>query len=292
MKRAFLLLPLCAALTVFSACGAPFERVAARFFDPPASASPVPEERPAPSSPVQSPAAPSTPNPTPTPAPARSGSLVRRRHSDAYLPGHSQAEVIAWFEEAVLSSEYTTNESQSRLVQKWTEPIVWSFSGEYTASDEAFLTEFFEQMNDVPGFPGFVRASDPDEAAMRLIWCEKEEFYAQMGESIHGEDATGAATYWYDLETNSICSALICYRNDALTDDVTRRSVLLEEIVNSIGLGNDSETRTDSIIYQYDSSATELSDVDWLIIRLLYGTPIRCGMDADACAEIIRQVYY
>ena len=107
--------------------------------------------------------------------------------------------------------------------------------------------------------------------------------------TVDGEESYGAAEFWYYTETNEIHTARIGYRTDI--DQDTRNSVLLEEIINVLGI-SDSELRTDSIVYQYGSEVTALSDMDWLILKLMYNKRIRCGMDAAQCEEIIRELYY
>ena len=76
-----------------------------------------------------------------------------------------------------------------------------------------------------------------------------------------------------------------------LTAILLGQSGLLEEMVNCLGLG-DSTLREDSIVYQYGSDIKTLSEMDWLIIKLLYNPRIRCGMDAAQCEEVIRELYY
>ena len=66
---------------------------------------------------------------------------------------------------------------------------------------------------------------------------------------------------------------------------------MLEEIVNTLGI-TDTELREDSIVYQYSNDNLCLSDVDWLILKLLYHPRIECGMDADQCEAVIRELYY
>ena len=54
----------------------------------------------------------------------------------------------------------------------------------------------------------------------------------------------------------------------------------------------DTSLRTDSIIYAGYSEPQELTEIDKLLLTLLYHPKIECGMDADACEAIIRELYY
>ena len=49
--------------------------------------------------------------------------------------------------------------------------------------------------------------------------------------------------------------------------------------------------RPDSIAYQLFSEPQELSREDELILKLLYHPQIQCGMDAEACERVIRELY-
>ena len=79
------------------------------------------------------------------------------------------------------------------------------------------------------------------------------------------------------------------YRTDI--DQSTRTSVLIEEIINMLGV-SDTVLRTDSIVYQYSNENTALSEMDWLILKLLYDPAIQCGMDVDGCRRVIQELYY
>ena len=106
-----------------------------------------------------------------------------------------------------------------------------------------------------------------------------------MGDSFVGTD--GAVTFWY--ENDVIYNAIICYRSDI--DQYTRNSVILEEIYNGLGPIQDSLLRADSIIYSGFSQPQQLTDMDWLILRLLYHPQMRCGTDGAQCEAVIRQLY-
>ena len=68
--------------------------------------------------------------------------------------------------------------------------------------------------------------------------------------------------------------------------------MILEEIYNGLGPIQDTQLRLDSIIYSGYSIPQSLTQVDELILRLLYHPQMQCGMNADACEEVIRQLYY
>ena len=211
-------------------------------------------------------------------------------HSELYLPEVSQEEMIAYFNEVVLATEYSTGDGNPALVQKWVQPIYYRIDGQPTDGDLTILESFFDQLNQVAGFPGFIPADDTRPVEdLTISFLDEDTFQLAFSDFLQGEYADGAVQYWYNTETNEINSARIGYRTDIRLE--TRTSVLIEEIVNLLGI-TDTAMRTDSIVYQYGSEITVPSDVDWAIIRLLYHPDIKCGMDEAACLEVLQELYY
>jgi hypothetical protein len=89
---------------------------------------------------------------------------------------------------------------------------------------------------------------------------------------------------------NEIYDATICYRNDI--DQYIRNSVILEEIYNGLGPLQDTSLRTDSICFSGYSTPQSLTEVDELILKLLYHPEIRCGMNKEQCAQVIQSLYH
>ena len=107
-----------------------------------------------------------------------------------------------------------------------------------------------------------------------------------MGDDFYGMD--GGVTFWY-LD-DEIYDATICYRTDL--SQQLRNSVILEEIYNGLGPIQDTDLRPDSIIYAEFSQPQKLTEMDELILRLLYHPQMKCGMTADECEAVIRRLYY
>lgn len=210
-------------------------------------------------------------------------------HSPLYLPHCTPEQMLEYFEEVVLRIEYSDGTGNPALVQKWCSSIRYRIRGDATQADLAVLSDLFAQLNQVPGFPGIREAEDGEPAELTLHFLGEEDFKAMFSDVVNGEDAYGATQFWYYTATNEIYSADIGYRTDM--DQATRNSVLIEEIINTLGI-TDTAVRTDSIVYQYSDDNTTLSDVDWVILRLLYDPAIRCGMDLESCRHVIAALYY
>ena len=210
-------------------------------------------------------------------------------HSDLYISDYTQSQILSYFEEVVLNMEYSDGTGDASVVQKWQTPVYYSLYGSYTDADISKLNELFVLLNDIDGFPGIYPATEDNYENLSISFLGPDEFTREFSEVINGEDAYGAAQFWYYTETNEIHTARIGYRTDI--DQDTRSSILPEEIINMLGI-SDTEIRTDSIVYQYSNENTVLSDVDILILQLLYDPKIEIGMNYDSCKEMIKELYY
>ena len=206
-------------------------------------------------------------------------------HSNLYISGVSVEDVILWFNEVVLDSEFSYG-GNSSLVQKWTGSIRYSIEGEATEEDLRVLENFTSWLNGVKGFPGIRRAGEGESANMLIRFGD-----AQMIVDFLGSDYTnvdGGVRYWYS--SNAIYEAKVAYKTDISQN--TRNSVILEEIYNGLGLVQDTSLRSDSIIWQGYSTPQSLTQVDKLLLKLLYHPDIKCGMNAQECEAVIRSLYY
>lgn len=207
-------------------------------------------------------------------------------HSDLYIPDVPVEAVLQYFNEVVLAAEFVNGGDPSR-VQKWVDSILFTVSGDYTELDWARLMSFCSWLNTIEGFPGMYEAENPQEANLDIHFCTGEEIPQILGD--HFRDMDGGVTFWYD-GMDQIYNATICYRNDI--GQYTRNSVILEEIYNGLGPVQDTNIREDSICYSGFSEPQSLTEIDELILRLLYHPDILCGMNAEECEAVIRNLYY
>ena len=204
---------------------------------------------------------------------------------ELYIPGIGTEEVIQYFSEVCLQAEYYETGNPTRL-QKWVRPICYTLQGYYTETDYAVLQNFVNELNEMEGFPGMYEISDHNTANLTIYFCSQYKLIELMGEDFQGMD--GAVTFWYT--NDEIDNAIICYRTDL--DQQLRNSVILEEVYNGLGPIQDTALRPDSIIWSEFSQPQELTELDWLILKLLYHPDMKCGMDEWECASVIRDLYY
>lgn len=206
-------------------------------------------------------------------------------HSELYVPGVTVEDVIAYFNEVCLNAEFINSGDPSYL-QRWNAPITYRVYGEPTEEDLKRIETFSHWLNTLFGFPGIYEAGEEEYANLRIHFCDQETLIDLMGDNFYGTD--GAVTFWY--EEDVIYDAIICIRTDL--DQHLRNSVILEELYNGLGPVQDTDLRTDSIIYAGFSEPQDLTQMDRLILELLYHPDLKCGMSAEECKAVIRSLYY
>ena len=245
----------------------------------------TPAEPSAPTTPPTQTTAPPTTEPPTTQPPTTEPVETVPEHSDLYLQDVPVEDVIAWFSEVNFSREFGT-EGDPTVIQKWETPISYSLLGEATPEDWAVVEELAAWLNTVEGFPGIYPAEESRFASLQIYFTDAQDMQIIMGPEFAYLD--GGVTYWY--EDNVIYDCHICVLYDL--DPELRRSVLLEEIYNGLGPVQDTLLRPDSIAYQEFSQPQNLTVEDELILRLLYDPRITCGMNAEECEAVIKQIYY
>ena len=143
-----------------------------------------------------------------------------------------------------------------------------------------------EFLNTIDGFPGIYESELPQQTNLQICFRTQDGLVDLMGSNFSGCD--GGVTFWY-LD-NAIYDATICYSTDI--DQFVRNSVILEEIYNGLGPAQDTWLRDDSIIYAGYSEPQELTEIDKLLLTLLYHPKMERGMDAAQCEAVIRELYY
>lgn len=268
---------------LFALGGCSFEGLPQESVQPTTEAAPTKDSQP-----VTEPAAPvETTQQATEPAPAEVTTVppTAPEHSEFYIAGLSVEDVILYFNEVCLDAEYV-NSGDPSLLQRWEEPLLYMINGEPTQEDLAAFEGFVAWLNTIEGFPGIHPTENLWENNLEIYFCTQQDMINRLGNNFYGMD--GGVTFWY--RDNRIYNAIICYRTDIL--QVVRNSVILEEIYNGLGPIQDTDLRPDSIIFSGYSEPQELTEIDRLILRLLYHPDMRCGMNKSECEAVIRQLYY
>lgn len=207
-------------------------------------------------------------------------------HSHWYISDVSADDVITYFNEVALDTEFATGPGDAKLIQKWDQPIYYMLEGNYTQDDRGTICEFANFFNNMTGSPGMYETTDPLQKNLRICFTDSQGMVDILGNNF--EYADGGVTYWYD--NDRIYDSTICITT--YLEGTQRRSVILEELYNGTGLSQDTILRTDSLIYSYSDDAQWMTPVDQLLLMLLYHPQIQPGMNATQCEQVIRSLYY
>ena len=215
---------------------------------------------------------------------------TQAEHSQYYIEGLSADQVVLYFTEVCLDVE-SALDVYTPVIHKWERPIYCAAFGKGTEEDLEVMNGFLKLVNAIPGFPGMYGVADSKDAnlAMNFFgWKDFAENVKKLG--MDPSDLGGVTFPVWDEQTNEITFIVIYYRSD-LTQE-RRSPILLHELFQSLGIFQDTRLRTESINYEYGTTVSKLTDIDLLILKLLYDPKIKCGMDAVQCEYIIRELYY
>lgn len=158
---------------------------------------------------------------------------------------------------------------------RWEEPIRIHISGSPTQADRDAVDAFLLQLAcRVPTMPN-VTVVDNRANANMFIWYGPLDELSQHVTN-YPEGNWGAFTYWY--RSYRMVKAEIGIASD-VTEQRDRNHLVMEELVGALGLTNDHDVFSDSIVYQPWTTTQELSEVDWLMLNMIYHPDVSPGWD-------------
>ncbi len=213
---------------------------------------------------------------------------------DSYAPGvdskgYSSEEIIKYFGDVALQTEFAGSTNNSDLLRRWGEPIRCFIYGEPTSEDLLLIDSLFEELNSISGFVGIGITDKAEDANVRVHFVAGEEYDTLASQYVRGS-SDGFATCWYYTDSNLYYEAEVGICMDVT--QTTRNSVILEELVQMLGLLNDSYLYADSIFYQSFNEPQWPSDLDWIMVQLLYHPSIKPGITYEECAELLPHILY
>ncbi|MBR4711307.1 MAG: DUF2927 domain-containing protein [Clostridia bacterium] len=176
-------------------------------------------------------------------------------------------------------------------VIRWHGPIRIFVAGSPSRDDlkdlDSFVTEL--QMR-VPGLPRVTRVSEEGEANLILCFAKA----AGLAERFPDYDGRSDACFSVRYDGGRITGAEvgISTRKNYRTN---RPHMLRESLVHVLGLTGVQRQYSDSILYRgkgdQSSKVRVLSDLDWLMLNLLYSPPVRPGDTWPAVRDAVAAHY-
>ena len=193
----------------------------------------------------------------------------------------SVEDLVRFFDEIVFRSEMRRG-ARPKTVMKLTGPLRVAASGRVSDRDKAYITNHLAYISKVTGLAsGFVEASN-DSLNMHIVFVPR----AMMGklnilnadpELVREAAAAGGCYFIFfpDREAAKITYIVIVVNSDR--DAAGINHCLLEEMIQSLGLSNDSDMLRPSIFSDYDR-LYELSRWDEVLVRTLYDARMTPGL--------------
>ena len=202
-------------------------------------------------------------------------------------------ELISYFEEVVLNTEYDDN---PKKVLKWTEKMnLFIVKDENLETQVSIIKNTIKNLNKLIKDDFKIQLVDkPTEMNSVIFLLNKEKTKTFVPSFFDGieEEFIGLADVEYDTNTFEIKVVKIFI--DINQPIELQESTILEEITQSIGIMNDSESYPNSIFYKNKNldtiRKTEYSKLDKDIIRLLYNPKMKPGLNFEQAEKIIKEI--
>lgn len=236
-------------------------------------------------SPSPSPSHSPSPTPEPTTAAATSSPVevlsAVLDDSQAYFSEPQLTEALDYFDEIAANSEF----NGSKLITKWGSEIRIAVHGDYNEADMETLSEILYCFASIPGIPS-VKIVETD-ANINMYFVPSAEMSQYISDYVQGN--LGFFEVYWDWSFE-IYKASIAISTDR-TGPLDRKHLIWEELVQSLGLMNDSYAYEDSIFQQRYSIVQHPSALDFALLRMLYSDVIKPGFSGSQAVAALREQY-
>ena len=203
-----------------------------------------------------------------------------------------QESVVEYFKEIALGYEFSTDQAVTR---KWKSPMKLYVGG---VKNDAYLQEILKdaiiQINDLATDGFYIELTKDSSISNAYIYFGSVNqflnlFPEEKGVLTQGDN--GLSSVWYNRR-DFIVQARIFVEVTSTTPE-EQRSIVLEEVTQSLGLGNDSPLYPTSIFYETATDGgyvQQYSEMDKYLVRLLYHPDMKKGLNIDEVDLVLRQI--
>ncbi len=176
----------------------------------------------------------------------------------------------------------------SNRLRKWNMPIKIFIEGNPTANilDEVDLV--ISELYDLSTKIVISKVADKAQANLILFFGAKEDYVDLIEPKAAGiaEGNSGFATIAWN-NNNEIFRASACVDIVNFDGEDFIRHVVREELAQTLGLINDSETEENSIFYQFTNDVTAYSETDKALIAFMLGVDLLPGMCQAEVMDVV-----
>jgi hypothetical protein len=198
--------------------------------------------------------------------------------------GRSQA--LALLESCAFQG-HLTDQGRGMLI-RWTGPIRVFAEGAPGKTDLRQLDRFLMQLAfRVPELPPVTRVETAEEANVVIHYLKLSEIKEQAPDYVEGNWGYQVYTYHSNGE---IFHAEIWVARDK-TGQSARCHLMLKGLVSVLGLTNMHRSYTDSVLCENWSTLESLSEVDWLMLNMLYSAHVFPGWTWEQARDALTALY-
>ena len=205
-----------------------------------------------------------------------------------WLQDYSNEEVLTYFMSVAYQSEYGGARDHN---VRWVKPIRYSVNGNPQEGDLETLKAITERLNVTLGFSGIAEAKNPEDANMKIYFVSMDDFTKYV--STAAGYFWGYANIWWDYDDYGRYGAItntVVLIADEIPSRTERDSIIYEEVLQSLGLLQDTDDYYESVFYQDNNFQGEAAAIDWALVEILYSPKMITGASGEegkALAETI-----
>lgn len=206
----------------------------------------------------------------------------------------AKEDLIDYFNEICLGSEFGNS---TRVTRKWHKPMnLFIVKDKVLPEQTSFIKETVDKINSLTSKNFKITITkDSLYANTYLFVCPKETLkaYPEPFKNIFRNISDDYYGFFnYSFKNNEIYKASIFINSSKSME--FQKSAIIEEIVQALGFGNDSEIYSNSIFYQskyrVKTPILELTEFDKMLIKLLYHPKMKVGLDRIKTDKTLRKI--
>ncbi|MCT7953433.1 DUF2927 domain-containing protein, partial [Ancylothrix sp. C2] len=197
------------------------------------------------------------------------------------FPDVTADKTFEYFKEVALKSEFGS--SGNGFIKKWMVPIKLEIAGLPTPADLETVEAVTRELELLTNLP--IEFVKPNTGNMRIRFTPEAEFQKFIPTYQPGN----SGFFWLNWdETKQITGAEIKISTTGVTQK-ERSHLIREELTQAFGLPADSEKYPDSIFYQGWTDINQYSSLDKKLIKMLYSTQVKPGMNESQLEKLWRE---
>ena len=199
----------------------------------------------------------------------------------------ARMKALALFDVCALSAEYPGQNYQKGRLIRWSRGIRVYLDGNPGSADRQKVSDFLMELGlRVPDLPPVTEVASRSDANMIIYFGPLDRLSEHVTDYVSGN----WGMFHYDYSDWCIYHAEIGIASDVTTQQ-DRNHLIQEEIVGALGLTNDHYVYKDSILYQPWTTVQQLSDVDWIMLNMVYSPLVSPGMKQDKLHKIFMDAW-